>query len=81
MNIKYSKKDQIWKHCPFLKRCKHRVTQHYFRNICDKEAYLRCIHYTKRVEEFKTPLEWLKKLAIEEAKRHRGKARTKINAR
>jgi hypothetical protein len=81
MTIRYSKKDKAWKHCPFLKRCKHRVTKHYFRNICDKVAYLRCRHYAKRVEEFKSPLEWLQKLAIEEAKKRRRETRTRVKAR
>lgn len=67
--FKYEEKHLRGRHCPFLKGCEHTVTKHYFLHICDTSIYTRCQHYAIRAGELNTPLGWLQKLAVDEAKK------------
>lgn len=62
------RRHQPIRHCPLLKSCRHMVTIQYFRRICNTGAYPTCRHYSKRMNQLKTPLQWLQKLAVEKAK-------------
>lgn len=67
--FKYGENPLHGRHCPFLKGCEHMVTKHYFLHICDTSIYTRCQHYAIRARELNTPINWLQKLAVGEAKK------------
>jgi len=54
--------------CPFIKDCTVEVTRDYFTRICSTPAYVNCHHYARRVGELRTPLGWLQKIAVDQAK-------------
>ena len=56
------------KTCPFLYDCSVPITKDYFSRVCKTPGYLNCHHYAKRVGELKTPMSWLQKLAVDQAK-------------
>jgi len=56
------------KDCPYLNDCGVPITKDYFARICNTPSYLNCHHYAKRVGELKTPMSWLQKLAVDQAK-------------
>jgi len=56
------------KDCPFLHDCGVQITKDYFARICNATAYINCHHFAKRVGELRTPMSWLQKLAIDQAK-------------
>ena len=68
VNTPRKKKHQHIKYCPLLKSCRYMVTIHYFRQICNTGAHPKCRYYSKKTNQLKTPLQWLQKLVVEEAK-------------
>ena len=56
------------KDCPYIHDCWVHVTKDYFSRICNTAAYLNCHHFAKRVGELKTPMAWLQKMAIDQAR-------------
>jgi len=44
------------------------ITKDFFTRICNSPAYLNCHHFAKKVNELRTPMEWLQKLAIDQAR-------------
>jgi hypothetical protein len=56
------------KDCPFLHDCGVPVTKDYFTRICNSTAYINCHHFAKRMDELRTPMAWLQKLAIDQAR-------------
>jgi hypothetical protein len=56
------------KDCPYLQDCAVSITKDFFTRICNSPAYLNCHHFAKRVNELRTPMEWLQKLAIDQAR-------------
>jgi len=60
---KFNKKD-----CPFLQDCGVPVTKDFFTRVCKTPGYLNCHHFAKRMGDLKTPLTWLQKLAVDQAK-------------
>lgn len=53
--------------CPFITKdggCSVRLTRDYFSRICKTTAHLNCHHYCKRLDELKTPMEWLQRIAV-----------------
>lgn len=56
------------KDCPYLHDCSIRVTKDFFARICNTTAYVNCHHFAKRVDELRTPMSWLQKLAVDQAK-------------
>ena len=56
------------KDCPYLQSCGIQVTKDFFKRICGTTAYVNCHHYAKWVDELKTPMSWLQKLAIDQAR-------------
>ena len=56
------------KDCPYLQDCEVRVTKDFFARICNATAYINCHHFAKRVGELRTPMSWLQKLAVDQAK-------------
>jgi hypothetical protein len=55
--------------CPYLNDCGVKVTKDYFSRICNSTVYINCHHFAKRMGELRTPIGWLQKLAIDQAKR------------
>jgi len=60
---KFHKKD-----CPFIRDCSVPVTKDFFTRVCKTPGYINCHHFAKRMNELKTPMTWLQKLAVEQAK-------------
>ncbi len=60
---KLNKKD-----CPYLRDCGVRITKDFFNRICNSPAYVNCHHFAKKVNELKTPMSWLQKIAVDQAK-------------
>lgn len=56
------------KDCPYLHNCGVRVTKDFFTRICNTTIYVNCHHFAKRVNELKTPMSWLQKIAIDQAR-------------
>lgn len=56
------------KDCPYLHDCTIKVTKDFFARICNTAAYLNCHHFAKKVNELRTPMVWLQKMAIEQDK-------------
>jgi len=56
------------KDCPYLQDCSVTVTKDFFARICKTTSYLNCHHFAKRVGELKTPMAWLQKMAVDQAK-------------
>jgi hypothetical protein len=56
------------KDCPFLHDCDVPITKDYFARVCKCPGYVNCHHFAKRVGELKTPLTWLQKMAVDQAK-------------
>lgn len=56
------------KNCPFLQDCSVPVTKDFFQRVCKSPSYLNCHHFAKRVGELMTPISWLQKLAVDQAK-------------
>ena len=54
--------------CPYIHECDVQVTRDYFTRVCNTTAYVNCHTYAKMVGELKTPMLWLQKLAIDQAK-------------
>lgn len=54
--------------CPYLQDCGTPVTKDYFTRICNNASYINCHHFAKRVGELRTPMAWLQKLAVDQAK-------------
>ncbi len=56
------------KDCPYLQDCGIYITKDFFARICNSPAYLNCHHFAKRVNELRTPMDWLLKLAVDQDK-------------
>jgi len=56
------------KACPYLYNCSVAITKDFFRRVCKTPGYINCHHFAKRTDELKTPLSWLQKLAVDQAK-------------
>jgi hypothetical protein len=56
------------KSCPYLQDCSINVTKDFFTRICKTTSYLNCHHFAKRMGELKTPISWLQKIAVDQAK-------------
>ena len=56
------------KHCPFINDCGVPVTKDFFSRVCKTPGYLNCHHFAKRMDELQTPITWLQKLAVDQAK-------------
>lgn len=56
------------KDCPYIHDCRFQVTQDFFKRICNTAAYINCHHFAKMVGELKTPMAWLQKMAIDQAR-------------
>ncbi len=56
------------KDCPYLDDCGVYITKDFFTRICNSPGYLNCHNFAKRVNELRTPMEWLQKLAVDQAK-------------
>ena len=54
--------------CPFLEDCSVAVTKDFFSRICKSPAYLTCQHFAERMNELQTPITWLQKFAVDQAK-------------
>jgi len=63
MQEKFNKKD-----CPFLNDCGVAVTKDFFSRVCKTPGYLNCHHFARRMDELQTPMTWLQKLAVDQAK-------------
>lgn len=63
MQEKFGRKD-----CPYLQDCSVPITKDFFQRICKTPGYLNCHHFAKRVGELQTPITWLQKLAVDQAK-------------
>ena len=63
MQEKFNRKD-----CPFLQDCDVPVTKDFFSRVCKAPGYLNCHHFAKRMDELQTPMSWLQKLAVDQAK-------------
>jgi hypothetical protein len=44
------------------------VTKDFFSRVCKSPAYVNCHHFAKRVGELMTPISWLQKMAVDQAK-------------
>ena len=60
---KFNKKD-----CPFIHDCDIPITKDFFTRVCKSPAYINCHHFAKRMDELQTPITWLQKLAVDQAK-------------
>ena len=60
---RFSRKD-----CPYIHECEIQVTRDYFTRVCNTSGYINCHHFAKMVGELKTPMAWLQKIAIDQAK-------------
>jgi hypothetical protein len=56
------------KDCPYLHDCGVKITKDFFNRICNSPAYVNCHHFAKKVNELKTPMSWLQKIAVDQAK-------------
>ncbi|MFB0558642.1 MAG: hypothetical protein ACETVY_05960 [Candidatus Bathyarchaeia archaeon] len=56
------------KDCPYLQDCGVYITKDFFNRICNSPAYLNCHHFAKKVNELRTPMGWLLKLAVDQDK-------------
>lgn len=56
------------KDCPYLRDCGVQVTKDFFTRICNTAIYINCHHFARRVDELRTPISWLQKLAVDQAK-------------
>jgi hypothetical protein len=56
------------KDCPYLHDCNVFITKDFFARICNSPSYVNCHHFAKKVNELKTPMAWLQKLAVDQAK-------------
>jgi hypothetical protein len=56
------------KDCPSLLECESTVTRDYFKRICGTRGYVRCHHYARKVGDLMSPMRWLQRQAINEAK-------------
>lgn len=56
------------KDCPFLHDCDVPITKDFFARVCKVPGYVNCHHFARRVGELKTPLTWLQKMAVDQAK-------------
>lgn len=54
--------------CPYIHECEVQVTKDYFSRVCNTTAYVNCHHFAKMVGELRTPMSWIQKLAIDQAK-------------
>ena len=60
---KLNKKD-----CPYIQDCQVKITKDFFNRICNSPAYVNCHHFAKKVNELRTPMAWLQKMAVDQAK-------------
>jgi hypothetical protein len=60
---KFNKKD-----CPFIQDCGVPVTKDFFTRVCKTPGYLNCHHFARRMNELQTPITWLQRLAVDQAK-------------
>jgi len=60
---KFNKKD-----CPFMHECNMPVTKDFFTRVCKTPAYVNCHYFAKLMNELQTPITWLQKLAVDQAK-------------
>ena len=44
------------------------ITKDFFSRICNSPAYVNRHHFAKKVNELKTPMSWLQKIAVDQAK-------------
>ena len=56
------------KDCPYLHECRVPITKDFFSRICSSPSYVNCHHFAKKVNELKTPMAWLQKIAVDQAK-------------
>ena len=56
------------KDCPYLHECRVPITKDFFSRICNSPSYVNCHHFAKKVNELRTPMAWLQKLAVDQAK-------------
>ena len=56
------------KHCPFIHDCNVPITKDIFSRVCKTPGYLNCHHFARRMDELQTPITWLQKLAVDQAK-------------
>jgi hypothetical protein len=56
------------KDCPYLHECRVPITKDFFSRICNSSSYVNCHHFAKKVNELRTPMTWLQKLAVDQAK-------------
>jgi hypothetical protein len=56
------------KDCPYIQDCYVQITKDFFSRICNSPSYVNCHHFAKRVNELRTPIAWLQKLAVDQAK-------------
>ena len=56
------------KDCPYLHDCGVKITKDFYNRICNSPAYVNCHHFAKKVNELKTPMSWLQKIAVDQAK-------------
>lgn len=56
------------KDCPYLHDCNVAITKDFFSRICNSPSYVNCHHFAKNVNELRTPMAWLQKLAVDQAK-------------
>jgi hypothetical protein len=51
--------------CPLLMNCESVITKDYFARICYSKGHTKCHYFAKMMSELNTPIDWLKRLAIE----------------
>ena len=56
------------KDCPYIHECRVPITKDFFSRICNSPSYVNCHHFAKKVNELRTPMAWLQKLAVDQAK-------------
>ena len=54
--------------CPYIHECETQVTKDYFTRVCNTVAYINCHHFAKMVGELRTPMNWLQRLAVDQAR-------------
>jgi hypothetical protein len=47
-----------------MKKCSNRITKKFFASLCVGPGYSSCRYYAKRRNQLKTPLNWLKQIAV-----------------
>jgi len=55
--------------CLCLENCHAKITKDFFNRICKAEVHINCHHFAKQMNELKTPIAWLQRLALNESKR------------